>query len=74
MSNDKRYIQAANEAADLLAKIEEASAAKVYQYNENERVKTIDNADAALEALEYVTGRLKFIRRKLIDTDVTAHG
>jgi hypothetical protein len=74
MSNNKRYIQAAKEAAQLLAKIEKASADKVYQYDENERVRTIDDTNAALEALEYVTGRLKFIRRKMIDTDVTAYG
>jgi hypothetical protein len=73
MSNNNRYIQAVEEAAQLLAKIEKAAADKVYQYDEDERVQTIDNADVALDVLEYVTGRIKSIRRTMLSTDVTAY-
>ena len=77
MSNAKRYIEAANEAAQLLTKIEKAAtrrrvilAGKIYQYDENERVQTINDANAALEALEYVAGRIKSIRRTMLNTNV----
>ena len=73
MRINMRYIEAAMEATQLLTKIEKAAADKVYQYDEGERAQTIDNADAALEALEYVTGRIKVIRDRMISTDVTAY-
>jgi|TARA_B100000073_G_scaffold176439_1_gene146079 hypothetical protein len=73
MRINMRYIEAAMEATQLLTKIEKAAADKVYQYDEGERAQTIDSADAALEALEYMRGRIHVIRDRMISTDVTAY-